>query len=50
MYILVANMLDTTVKTPEDVEKGVGLPVLVSIPLLENFNIEKGGKRKWKKK
>jgi capsular polysaccharide biosynthesis protein len=46
MYILVANMLDTTVKTPEDVEKGVGLPVLVSIPLLENFNIEKGGKRK----
>lgn len=50
MYILVANMLDTTVKTPEDVEKGVGLPVLVSIPLLENFNIEKGGKKKWKKK
>lgn len=46
MYILVANMLDTTVKTPEDVEKGVGLPVLVSIPYIENFGNGKGGKRK----
>ena len=50
MYILVANMLDTTVKTPEDVEKGVGLPVLVSIPMIENLGNGKGGKRKWKKK
>ena len=46
IYILIANMLDTTIKTPEDVEKGVGLPVLVSIPLIENFVVEKGGKRK----
>lgn len=46
MYVLVANMLDTTIKTPEDVEKGVGLPVLVTIPLIDNFGIEKGGKRK----
>lgn len=46
LYILIANMLDTTVKTPEDVEKGVGLPVLVSIPLIESFGNEKGGKRK----
>ena len=50
MYVLIANMLDTTIKTPEDIEKGFGLPVLVSIPLIENFNNEKGGKKKWKKK
>lgn len=46
LYILIANILDTTIKTPEDVEKGVGLPVLVSIPLIENFVVEKGGKMK----
>lgn len=46
MYVLVANMLDTTIKTPEDVEKGVGLPVLVTIPYIENFGLEKGGKKK----
>ena len=46
MYVLIANMLDTTIKTPEDVEKGVGLPVLVTIPYIENFVNEKGGKRK----
>lgn len=46
LYVLIANMLDTTIKTPEDVEKGFGLPVLVSIPLIENFNAEKGGKKK----
>ena len=46
MYVLIANMLDTTVKKPEDVEKGVGLPVLVTIPYIENFGNEKGGKRK----
>ena len=45
MYVLLANMLDTTVKTPEDIEKGFGLPVLVSIPQIENFNVEKGGKK-----
>ncbi len=46
MYVLIANMLDTTIKTPEDIEKGVGLPVLVTIPLIDNFSVEKGGKRK----
>ena len=46
MYVLIANMLDTTIKTPEDIEKGVGLPVLVTIPYIENFVNEKGGKRK----
>ena len=46
MYVLIANILDTTVKTPEDVEKGVGLPVLVTVPYIENFGNDKGGKRK----
>lgn len=47
MYVLIANMLDTTIKTPEDIEKGFGLPVLVSIPLIENFGADKkGGKRR----
>ncbi len=46
MYILLANMLDTTIKTPEDIEKGFGLPVLVSIPHIDNFNAEdRGGKK-----
>ena len=45
MYVLLANMLDTTIKTPEDIEKGFGLPVLVSIPHIENFSIENGGRK-----
>lgn len=46
-YVFILNMLDTTVKTVEDIEKGVGIPVLVAIPLIENFNNGKGGvKRK----
>lgn len=45
IYILLANVLDTTIKVPEDVEKGFGLPVLVSIPQIDNFNVEKGGKK-----
>lgn len=46
VYVLIANMLDTTIKSAEDVEKGFGLPVLVSIPMIENFDLEKGGKVK----
>ena len=45
VYVLLANMLDTTVKSQEDIEKGFGLPVLVSIPYIDNFNGEKGGKK-----
>lgn len=49
MYVLVTNMLDTTIKTPEEIEKNFGVPVLVTIPLMENFKEEKikgrGGKR-----
>lgn len=46
-YVLVANMLDTTIKTAEEVEKQFKVPVLASIPL---YNFEpaksKGGKKK----
>ncbi len=42
MYVLIANMLDTTLKSREDVEKLFKVPVLAEIPL----NVpEKGGKK-----
>ena len=37
VYVLVANMLDTTVKNKEDVEKKLGITVLTTIPL-NNFD------------
>ena len=33
MYVLVANMLDTTIKTADDIERLYKLPVLASIPI-----------------
>ena len=48
MYVLVANMLDTTIKTQEDIEKAIKIPVLATIPI---YNLEmeklkkKGGRR-----
>lgn len=48
-YILLANMLDTTISTSEEVEKEFKVPVLASIPMY-SFDMEikkgKGGKRK----
>ena len=49
IYVILANMLDTTVKTKEDVEKKLGLTVLTTIPL-NNFDDpmkknRKGGRR-----
>lgn len=48
MYVLIANMLDTTVKTQEDIEKTIKIPVLASIPIYD-MDMEKlkkkGGKR-----
>ena len=45
-YVLIANMLDTTIKTAEEVEKEFKIPVLATIPL---YNFEpaknKGGKK-----
>lgn len=47
MYVIVSNMLDTTIKSAEEVEKTFKVPVLASIPL---YNFEpvrrKGGKKK----
>ena len=47
MYVLIANMLDTTIKTAEEVEKQFKVPVLATIPL---YNFEpvkvKGGKKR----
>lgn len=45
IYVLLINMLDTTIKTSEDIEKQFKIPVLATIPK-HNFNIEKGGKKK----
>lgn len=42
---LIANMLDTTVKTEEDIEKATGLLVLASIPDYNVENTRKGGRR-----
>lgn len=44
MYVLIANMLDTTIKTAEDVEKLFKVPVLANIPLY-NFENGKGGRK-----
>lgn len=44
-YVLVVNMLDTTIKSAEEVEKQFKVPVLASIPLY-NFEPGKGGKKR----
>ena len=42
LYVLVANMLDTTIKSQEDVERVFKVPVLAAIPI----NLpEKGGRK-----
>lgn len=45
-YVLIANMLDTTVKTAEEVEKEFKLTVLASIPIYDaEPQKSKGGRR-----
>ena len=45
-YVLVANMLDNTIKTEEDIEKVTGLVVLTAIPDYETeLKNVRGGKR-----
>ena len=47
MYVLIVNMLDTTIKSEEDIEKNFGLTVLATMPLYEEEeNKRKGKKRK----
>lgn len=45
VYVLVANMLDTTVKSQEDIENALEITVLASIPYIqdESRTIVKGG-------
>ena len=47
MYVLVVNMLDTTIKSEEDIEKISGLTVLATMPLYERTDNrrKKGGRR-----
>lgn len=48
IYVLLENILDTTVKTQEDIEKSVKIPVIASIPIygmdMEKLK-KKGGRR-----
>ena len=45
IYVLLANLLDTTVKSAEDIEKELEVSVLASIPVLKDEKIQnsKGG-------
>ena len=49
VYALIANMLDTTVKSKEEIEKKLGLSVLTTIPIcdfdLSMKTISKGGRK-----
>ena len=46
MCVLIANMLDTTIKSEEDIEKISKLTVLATMPLYERTgNKRRGGKR-----
>lgn len=38
-------MLDTTIKNAEEIEKNYGIPVIAAIPLIDNFENEKGGRK-----
>lgn len=46
VYALLANMLDTTIKTSEDIDKHTKLTVLAEIPLYESeITVKKGGRK-----
>lgn len=45
-YIFILNLMDTTVKTAEDIEKTCNIPVLATIPNIDNFDKEVGGTRR----
>lgn len=45
IYVIIANLLDTTIKTAEDVEKDFNVPVLASIPMIEKLSNERKHKR-----
>ena len=41
-YLLLVNMLDTTIKSDSDIEKATGLPVLASIVLMNEDSKKRG--------
>ncbi len=41
IYVIVASMLDTTIKTAEDVETAYNIPVLASIPMIKHLGNER---------
>lgn len=46
-YVFLLNMLDTTIKSAEEIEKGLKIPVLVTIPYIYSIEeTKKGGKRR----
>ena len=48
VYVLVANMLDTTIKTAEEIEKYFKVPVLASVPVCDlegAIDKKRGGRR-----
>lgn len=45
VYVFIASLLDNTIKTEDDIEKGYNIHVLVSIPDIENFDAQRGGRR-----
>ena len=41
IYVIVANMLDNSIKTAQDVETAYDIPVLVSIPMIKHIRNER---------
>ena len=50
IYVLIANMLGTTVKTAEEIEKTFKIPVLASVPICGTDMQKKKGRKKKRKK
>lgn len=44
-YVFIASMLDNTIKSSEEIERMINLPILVSIPMYDSKK-EKGGKKR----
>ena len=45
VYVFIASLLDNTIKSEDDIEKGYNIHVLVSIPDIETFDAQRGGRR-----
>lgn len=41
VYVIIANVLDTTIKTAEDIETAYDIPVLASIPMIKKLGNER---------